>query len=81
MKKTRKSARRVDPDRDTMRSEYDFSNAARGVTAARYREGSNVIVLDPDVSAVFPDSAAVNAALRALARLPKPRRSSKDARR
>src|SRR4051812_5797503 len=75
MKKTpRKMSKRVSRDRDTMRAEYDFSRAARGVTAARYRQGTNVIVLDPDVSALFPDSTAVNEALRTFARLVKPRR-------
>ncbi len=36
-------------DRDTMRSEYDFSGAVRGVTAARYAKGTNVVVVDPEV--------------------------------
>ena len=66
MKKERPN-RRADQDRDTMRPEYDFSKGVRGVTAARYREGTNVIVLDPSVMDVFPDSDAVNEALRALA--------------
>ena len=50
-----------------MRDEYDFSNAQRGVTAARYAEGANVVVIDPDVLDVFPDGNAINEALRALA--------------
>jgi len=50
-----------------MRPEYDFSGAARGRTAARYAEGANVVVVGHDVLDVFPDSAAVNEALRALA--------------
>ena len=54
-------------DRDTMRPEYDFSTAERGVTAARYAEGANVAVIDPEVLDVFPDSATVNRTLRALA--------------
>jgi hypothetical protein len=75
MKKTpRKVAERPNPDRDTMRPEYDFSHAVRGVTAERYRQGTNVIVLDPDMSALFPDSTAVNEALRTFVRLVKPRR-------
>lgn len=57
-----------------MRKGYDFSAAVRGTTAARYREGTNVVLLDPDVSALFPDSSAVNEALRTLARLVKPAR-------
>jgi hypothetical protein len=56
-------------DRDTMRREYDFSGAVRGLTAARYAQGANVVVVDPDVIDVFPNSAAVNDALRALAPL------------
>jgi hypothetical protein len=54
-------------DRDTMRDEYDFSDAMRGVTAARYAKGANVVVIDPEVLDVFPDGNAVNEALRALA--------------
>ena len=74
MKKTsRKSA--PDSDRDTMRPEYDFSGGVRGATAARFREGTNIVLLDPDVKEVFPDSAAVNEALRTFARLIKPRRA------
>ena len=53
-------------DRDTLRDEYDFSNAHRGVTAARYAEGANVVVIDPEVLNVFPDGNAINEALRAL---------------
>lgn len=80
-KSSRRGAEKPDPDRDTMRPEYDFSTGVRGVTASRYREGTNVILLDPDVKAVFPDSAAVNEALRTLARLVKPRRRARDRRR
>jgi len=50
-----------------MRPEYDFSGAVRGLTAARYAKGTNVVVVDPEVLDVFPDSVAVNEALRALA--------------
>ena len=67
MKKAKAKQKPVDADRDTMRPEYDFSKGVRGVTAARYREGTNVIILDPAVMDVFPDSDAVNEALRALA--------------
>ncbi len=67
MKKGKAKRRPREIDRDTMRPEYDFSKGVRGVTAARYREGTNVVVLDPSVMDVFPDSNAVNEALRALA--------------
>jgi len=54
-------------DRDTLRPEYDFSRAVRGVTAARYAQGANVVVIDPDILDVFPNGVSVNEALRALA--------------
>jgi hypothetical protein len=67
MKTTR--SKKSAADADTMRPEYDFSNAVRGVTAARYAQGTNVVLLDPDVAQLFPDSRAVNEALRTLSRL------------
>jgi len=63
-------------DEDTMRPEYDFSGAVRGKTATRYAEGSNVVLIDPDVLDVFPDANAVNEALRALAPVIRRRRKS-----
>jgi hypothetical protein len=66
MKKNSSRKRRTDK-RDTMRPEYDFSRAVRGVTAARYAQGANVVVIDPDILDVFPTGASVNEALRALA--------------
>ena len=56
-------------DADTMRPEYDFSKAVRGVTAARYAQGTNLVFLDQDVAELFPDSLAVNDALRTFAKL------------
>jgi hypothetical protein len=53
--------------RDTLRAEYDFSQAVRGATASRYARGANIVVVDPKVLDVFPDGASVNEALRALA--------------
>ena len=50
-----------------MMDEYDFSGGVRGKYADRFAEGSNVVVLDPDVARVFTDSESVNEALRALA--------------
>jgi hypothetical protein len=52
-----------------MRTEYDFRGGTRGKHVDRYSRGSNIIVLDPDVAEVFPDSKAVNEALRLLAKL------------
>ena len=69
MKKSKKQARPRGSDEGTMRPEYDFSKAVRGVTAARYAEGTNVVLLDPDVAKIFPDTRAVNEALRTIARV------------
>jgi hypothetical protein len=56
---------------DEMRSEYDFSGGVRGKYYEAYTQSSNVVILDPDVAAIFPDSASVNEALRLLAKVAK----------
>ena len=66
MKKARKRAKPRKRSGDEMRAEYDFSGGVRGKYAARYREGSNVVVLAPDVAEEFPTARAVNEALRAV---------------
>ena len=48
--------------------EYDFTGGRRGVYAERYAQGTNLVALAPDIAAVFPDSDAVNDALRTLVR-------------
>ncbi len=53
-------------DRDEMRPEYDIRGGVRGKYYERYREGTNVVLLEPDVAAVFHDADAVNRALRLL---------------
>ena len=50
-----------------MLKEYDFRGGVRGKYAKRYAQGTNVIVLEPGLAKVFPDSKSVNNALRALA--------------
>jgi len=58
-------------EEDDLRPEYDFSQlkgGIRGKYVERYREGTNLVLLDPDVAAAFPDAQAVNAALRLLLR-------------
>jgi hypothetical protein len=52
---------------DEMRDEYDFTGGVRGKYAARYAQGTNIVVLDRDVAEMFPTSELVNDALRALA--------------
>jgi hypothetical protein len=54
---------------DDLRPEYDLStlkNQVRGKYAARFAEGTNIVLLDPEVANAFPDSASVNKALRLL---------------
>lgn len=55
-------------DEDTLRREYPaelIRTGVRGKYARRYREeGTNVVLIDPDLHRLFPDSAAVNRALR-----------------
>lgn len=55
-----------DPD---MLEEYDFSKGIRGKYAKRYAEGTNVVLIDPDVTDFFPDHDTVNDALRSLIRI------------
>ena len=54
-------------DKDTLRDEYPeglINSGVRGKYAERYREGTNVVLIDPDLQKIFPDSEAVNRALR-----------------
>ncbi len=54
-------------DVDEILPEYDFSRARPNKYASRYAAGSIVVVLEPDVAAVFPSAGEANDALRALA--------------
>jgi hypothetical protein len=54
---------------DDMRDYYDFSGGIRGKYAKRYSQGTNVVVLDPDVAQVFRDTESVNKTLRAVAHI------------
>lgn len=78
-KKASRKSRSTSSDQDTMRPEYDFSKGVRGVTATRYAEGANVVVIDPEVLDVFPDGTAVNEALRALAPVIRKQRKQRSA--
>jgi hypothetical protein len=63
MKKARRERR------SDMRREYDFRKGIRGKYAKRYAEGSNIVVLSPDIAKVFRTSESVNEALRTLVRV------------
>jgi hypothetical protein len=54
---------------DELLPEYDetmLKNGVRGKYVQRYRQGTNVVVLAPDVAAAFPTADAVNESLRLL---------------
>jgi hypothetical protein len=76
--------------RNSTRPEYDFSSmkgGVRGKYTARYRAGTNLVLLDPEVARAFPTDAAVNQTLRAVLemandlRLPNEVRSPRSCRR
>jgi hypothetical protein len=63
-----------------LRKEYDLSKLKGGVRAkylARYRAGTNLVLLSPDVARYFPDEESVNAALRHLIQAAKGRRRAR----
>ena len=64
-------------DKDELRPKYgfDFSTAERGRYAARLEtEGSNLVLVEPDLAKAFPGSASVNAALRSVVEFAQARR-------
>ena len=69
-----------EPD-DELRPEYDLAallkGGVRGKYVERYRQGTNMVLLEPDVAQAFPDARAVNEALRLVMRLTQiPRQAS-----
>lgn len=52
-----------------MRKEYDFSKGTKGKYAKKYRAGTNIVLLDPDVAEVFKTPTSVNQTLRSLAKI------------
>jgi len=68
--------KKVEPEtvEDELRPEYDLSTLkgrVRGKYVERYREGTNLVLLEPDVAEAFPDADSVNEALRFLIRVTK----------
>jgi hypothetical protein len=67
---------------DELRPEYDLhellKGGVRGKYVARYRAGTNLVLLDPDVAKAFPDEDAVNEALRLVIRLTEIQQGKKD---
>lgn len=59
---------------DELRSEYDLAalkDGVRGKYAEKYQTGTNLVLLEPDVAAVFPTNESVNEALRLLMKIAK----------
>jgi hypothetical protein len=75
MKKASKPAKRARAT-DEMRSEYDFSHGVRGKYAAQFAEGTNLVLLAPDVAAEFRTASAVNKALREVIKARSKRRTA-----
>ena len=72
MKKTR-------ANNGSMQAEYDFAamkGGVRGKYVDRYREGTNIVMLEPDIADAFPNDKAVNRALRSILRSAKPARAA-----
>jgi hypothetical protein len=66
--------KKADEFSDEMRPEYDLRKlkfVGRGIYAKRYRSGTNLVLLDPDIRAAFPDDESVNEALRVIAKAAK----------
>jgi hypothetical protein len=62
--------KKTDHIKDDLRPEYDFGSMKGGVRGKYYRrireQGTNVVLLDPDVAEAFPSEASVNEALRGV---------------
>ena len=61
---------RTNKETDELRPEYDLSKLKGGVRGKYYeraRAGTNLVLIEPDLTAVFPDTDSVNRALRLLA--------------
>jgi hypothetical protein len=66
---------RKDPE---MLEEYDFSKGVKGKYAKRYEEGTNVVVIEPDIAKYFPDHESVNQALRSLTEIIKQQKKNSE---
>jgi hypothetical protein len=66
---------------DDLRPEYELSallkEGVQGKYAKRFQEGANLVLLDPDIAAAFPNDEAVNTALRLVMQLQKLPKSRK----
>lgn len=75
--------KKTDDDSDEIQREYDLRKlkfVGRGIYAKRYRSGTNLVLLEPDVREAFPDDESVNEALRVIAKAAKRQLSQKGRR-
>lgn len=66
--------KKTENPKDTLRAEYKRSDFPKGMVRGKYAKRaatSNIVVIDPELTAAFPDSASVNDALRALLKVAK----------
>ena len=71
-----KKGTKAEPE-DELRAEYEFAQlqgGVRGKYAERYRAGTNLVLLAPDVAKAFPDDESVNEALRLLIKVARRKR-------
>jgi hypothetical protein len=72
---------KTDLSNDELRPEYDlrklFRRGVRGKYVQRYRAGTNLVLLEPEIAKAFPSETAVNEALRLVIRLRKLQRTEK----
>lgn len=66
-----------DPD---ILEEYDFTKGVKGKYSKRYADGTNIVVIEPDVAEYFPDHESVNEALRSLAAIIKKQKQDEQGR-
>jgi hypothetical protein len=67
MKKGKAKSKKTTGEKEMLPA-YDFRPGIRGKYASRFASGSNLVLVAPDMAELFPDSRAVNGALRVLAR-------------
>jgi len=72
--------KKADGSEDEMREEYDLSKLkgrVRGKHYEAYQQGTNLVLLEPDVAEAFPDASSVNEALRMLAKVARKSKGSR----
>lgn len=73
--------KKVEAETEELRPEYDlseFKGRVRGKYVERYRSGTNLVLLEPDMAAAFPDAKVVNEALRLIIKAAESQTSSQQ---